>query len=167
MNQKKWIILTSFLVFALIIAYAFSLKSQLQEQMTLANNYKKQVNSLSKIVPEDAQKVNEQFINKFFNYSDISTRYKDIQSLMTDKGYQSTHPSGAKVPDRSQTVKSSISDLKSFKYSKDKSNIEFINEFSLTTDFNGVSNTKITFIKTVLVYVEGSGWKIDNLEFIK
>jgi hypothetical protein len=40
------------------------------------------------------------------------------------------------------------------------------NEFKLSTEYNGVTNTETVIVKTSLIFVKEQGWKVDDVEFI-
>ncbi|NPC90830.1 hypothetical protein HOO54_00730 [Bacillus sp. WMMC1349] len=63
-------------------------------------------------------------------------RYEDIKPLMTEKGYQSTYPSGSSIPKKGSDVSSSISGLRSYEYQSDKQEASFMNEFTVRTSYN-------------------------------
>ena len=86
-----------------------------------------------------------------------------IKPLMNESGFKAPHPSGNKIPQSKENVSSSISNIKLFKHEVSKTEIEFLNEFKVTTDYNGVGSTEKIVIKTELIYVEGVGWKIQDI----
>lgn len=166
-KKKNYILLMmGFLVAVLLLTYVFSLKSQIQDLRTNQKNYEKQIQSLSSVQNTDALSVNRKFLENFFTYQTTSERYGHIESLMTDRGFQATHPSGVELPNSDQSVKSSMIGLKPFEYQYSKKEAEFLNEFKLTTEFNNVSNTETVIVKTSLIYVQKQGWKVDDVEFI-
>ncbi|PEL13863.1 hypothetical protein [Bacillus sp. AFS017336] len=167
-NQKKNVILLmfGFIAAAIVIVYAFSLRTQLQEVMANQKNYEEKIASLTSIQNTDALEVNRAFLKNFFTYKTTAERYQNIKPFMTDQGYKATHPSGLKIPNGDQSVKSSIVGLKPFEYQSSKTEAEFFNEFKLNTEFNDVSNTETVIVKTSLIYVKDQGWKIDDVEFV-
>ncbi|KMY41491.1 hypothetical protein [Peribacillus loiseleuriae] len=166
--QKKnfLFLMIVFVVATLVIMYVFSLRSQLQEVRTNQGNYEDQIKSLSSIQNTDALKVNREFLESFFTYQTTAERYKKIEPYMTDQGYKATHPSGTKIPDSEESVKSSMVGLKAFEYQSSKTEAEFFNEFKLTTEFNNVAATETVIVKISLVYVKEQDWKVDDVEFI-
>lgn len=168
MEGKKnfYFMMAGLIIGVLIIAYIFSLRSQLREVQANQHHYEKQIKSLSEVKNTDALELNRQFLEKFFTYETTAKRYEGIKSLMTDRGYQATHPSGVELPHSDQSVQSSMTGLKPFEYQHTKTEAEFINEFKLTTEFNNVSNTETVIVKTTLIYVKEQGWKVDDVEFI-
>jgi uncharacterized protein len=167
-NQKKnyVLLMIGFVGAVLVILYVYSLKTQLQEVRANQSNYEEKIESLSSIQNSDALKVNREFLERFFTYQTTAERYENIKPLMTDQGYNATHPSGSELPNSEQSVKSSMVGLKPFEYQSSKTEAEFLNEFKLTTEFNDVANTETVIIKTSLIYVKDQGWKVDDFEFI-
>ena len=166
-HKKNFLLLMiGFIAAALVIMYVFSLRLQLQEVQANQENYKVQIKSLSSIQNTDILKINREFLERFFTYKTTKERYQKIKPFMTDQGYKATHPSGTKLPDSEESVKSSMVGLKPFEYQSSKTEAEFFNEFKLTTEFNNVANTETVIVKTLLVYVKGQGWKINDVEFV-
>lgn len=166
-KKKNYILLMlGFVVVAVCIMYVFSLRSQLQEVKANQRNYEEQIKTLSSIQNTDALAVNRKFLEKFFNYQTTAERYDKIKPLMTDKGFKATNPSGTKLPNSDESVKSSMVGLKPFEYQSSKTEAEFFNEFNLSTEYNEVSNTETVIVKTSLIYVQNQGWKVDDVEFI-
>ncbi|ANC77398.1 hypothetical protein ABE65_011530 [Fictibacillus phosphorivorans] len=154
------------IMMVLVILYVFSLRSQLSEVRANQENYKQQAEAVSNIEPSQAEEVNKKFLKSFFTYDNPSERYQNIKPLMTEAGYRATHPSGNGIPQSKEDVSSSISNIKHFKHEVSKTEIEFLNEFKVTTDYNGVGSTEKMVIKTELVYVEGVGWKIEDISIV-
>ncbi|MBT2739046.1 hypothetical protein [Bacillus sp. ISL-7] len=167
-NKKKNYILLmlGFIAAAVFIVYAFSLRTQLQEVRANQRNYEKKIASLSSIQNTETLEVNRKFLTTFFTYQTTAERYKNIKPFMTDQGYKATQPSGTELPNSDQSVQSSMVGLKPFEYQSSKTESEFFNEFNLSTEFNGVSNTETVIVKTSLIYVKKQGWKIDDVEFV-
>lgn len=167
-TQKKNLIflMMVFVAASLIIMYIFSLRSQLQEVRANQGNYEEQIQSLSSIQNTDALKVNREFLESFFTYQTTAGRYERIEPFMTNQGYEATHPSGTELPDSEESVKSSLVGLRPFEYQSSKTEVEFFNEFKLTTEFNNVASTEMVIVKTSLIYVKEQGWKVDDIEFI-
>ncbi|MCM3169518.1 MULTISPECIES: hypothetical protein [Peribacillus] len=167
-TQKKnfLILMIAFITAALVIMYIFSLRSQLNEVRTNQGNYEEQIRSLSSIQNTDALKVNREFLESFFTYQTTAERYERIEPFMTNQGYEATHPSGTELPDSEESVKSSLVGLRPFEYQSSKTEVEFFNEFKLTTEFNNVASTETVIVKTSLIYVKEQGWKVDDIEFI-
>jgi Tfp pilus assembly protein PilV len=155
-----------FIAAVVVIVYVFSLQTQLQEVRANQSNYEEKIASLSSIQNTEALEANREFLKNFFTYQTTAERYKNIKPLMTDQGYKATHPSGTKLPDSDQSVKSSMVGLKPFEYQSSKTEAEFFNEFKLSTEFNDVTNTETVIVKTSLIYVKEQGWKIDDVEFV-
>lgn len=59
---------------------------------------------LIRIEKSDSSITNQQFIKGFFNYSNPGLRYKQIESIMTDKGYHQTFPSGTELPKKVRLI---------------------------------------------------------------
>jgi len=118
----------------------------------------------------DGVQVNNQFVDKFFNYTTSSQRYENIKPFMTEQGYRSTYPSGMEVPtDESTSVKSFVNSLKSYVQKEPESNsghLEIINEFELTTEFNNVQSSRTFIMKTSLIYDDSVGWKVNDVDMI-
>jgi hypothetical protein len=167
-NQKKNYILLmiGFGVAVLVIMYVFSLRTQLQEVRANQSNYEEQIKELSSIQNTEALKVNQEFLESFFTYQTTAERYKNIKPFMTNRGYKATHPSGTELPASKQSVISSMVGLKPFEYQPSKTEAEFFNEFKLSTEFNGVSNTETVIVKTSLIHVNKKEWKVDDIEFV-
>jgi hypothetical protein len=112
--------------------------------------------------------VNNQFVIKFFNYESTRQRYEAVESLMTEKGYLATYPSGFELPADS-SVKSSIRNLKSFVQKSpvtEEDKMEILNEFVVITEFNDIKSSKEVIMRTQLVFSKDSGWKVDDIEMI-
>jgi hypothetical protein len=158
-----FLMFAGFIGMVLLILYVFSLRSQLFEVRANQENYKQQIEAFSHIEPSQAEQVNRKFLKSFFTYDNPIERYENIEPLMTESGFKATHPSGNKIPQSKENVSSSIANIKLFKHEVSKTEIEFLNEFKVTTDYNGVGSTEKIMIKTELVYVEGVGWRVDNM----
>lgn len=167
-NQKKNYILLmgGFVAAVFIIMYVFSLRSQLQEVRGNQSNYEAQIQWLSSVQQTEALNTNREFLEAFFTYETTAERYQKIRPLMTDRGFKATHPSGTKPPESKESVKSSLVGLKPFEYQSSKTEVEFFNEFKLSTEYNNVANTETVIVKTTLIYVKEQGWKIDDVEFV-
>jgi hypothetical protein len=166
-QKKNYILLMfGFVAAVLVLMYVFSLRSQLQEVRVNQSHYEERIRSISSIQESDAVQINREFLEEFFAYQNTAERYKNIKPLMTNQGFQSTHPSGTEIPDSKESVKSSMAGLKAYGYQSSKTEAEFFNEFMLSTEFNQVANTETVIVKTSLIYVKDQGWKIDDVEFI-
>ncbi|MFE7180423.1 hypothetical protein ACFU8D_29635, partial [Bacillus cereus] len=80
------IIIVSIVVVALMLLYTQSLKRDLAAATKQKENYSAQIDRLKKVDQTKAAELNNEFINKFFTYSNTKQRYKDIEPLMTEKG---------------------------------------------------------------------------------
>jgi hypothetical protein len=112
--------------------------------------------------------LNTQFVDKFFNYTSTRQRYDNVKPLMTEQGYRATYPSGFELPADS-SVKSLVSNLKSYvqKAPAVKENqMEILNEFVVTTEFNEIRSSKEVIMRTELLYDESAGWKVNDIEMI-
>ncbi|MGA4722228.1 hypothetical protein [Fictibacillus nanhaiensis] len=158
-----FLMFAGFIMMVLVIIYVFSLRSQLSEVRANQENYKQQAEAVSNIEPSQAEEVNKKFLKSFFTYDNPSERYQNIKPLMTEAGYKATHPSGNGIPQSKEDVSSSISNIKPFKHEVSKNEIEFLNEFKVTSDYNDVGSTENMVVKTELIYVEGVGWKIKDI----
>lgn len=166
-SKKTYVFLISgFVVGMLVVFYIFSLQSQLREVKANQRNYEKEMASLSTVKKSDALEVNQEFLNHFFTYETTSDRYKNIETYMTDQGFQATHPSGTELPKTEESVISTMSGLKAYEFDTSKTEVAFLNEFQLSTDFNDVTNTETIIVKTSLVYVKEQGWKVDDVDFV-
>jgi hypothetical protein len=165
-RSNKITVLALFAVAVLVMAYVFSLRAQLHEQQALASSYKEKVNALSGVTRNEAKKVNDLFIERFFNYQNTIERYKDIQALMTRRGFKAAHPSGENIPEKGTDILASTRNVQSYEHVQDRTHVEYISTFTNTIRFNGVSSSDPEMIKTKLIFVEGEGWKIDDLENI-
>jgi hypothetical protein len=152
-----------FISTVLVILYVFSLRSQLSEVRANQENYKQQIEAVSHIDPSQAEQVNRKFLKSFFTYDNPSERYQNIKPLMTESGFKATHPSGNTIPQSKENVSSSISNIKLFKHEVSQIEIEFLNEFKVTTGYNDVGSIEKMVVKTELVYVEGEGWRIKDI----
>ncbi|WP_445491549.1 hypothetical protein [Niallia sp. 03133] len=166
--QKKYVLLIFIMIIggALLLFYIISLKAQLQEVKSNQSRYEKEIKRLKNVHGSEAALLNETFLDKFFTYEHTEDRYKNVETLMTDQGFASTHPSGAEIPSTKESVESSLSGLKAYEYKASKMETAYINEFELTTEYNGVSDTVTTLVKTDLLYVKNKGWKVNDIEYI-
>lgn len=126
--------------------------------------------SLKKEIEKEQEglELNALFVYKFFNYDSTRQRYDAIKPLMTEQGYQATYPSGFELPADS-SVKSRVTKLRSFvqKAPEVGSNqMEILNEFMVTTEFNGIGSSKEVIMRTQLVHDGSSGWKVNDVEMI-
>jgi hypothetical protein len=166
-SKKGYVLLMSgFIVAVLVVVYVFSLQAQLREVRANQRNYEEQMASLSSVKNTDALEVNRDFLEHFFTYQTTAERYTNVESYMTDQGFQSTHPSGTELPKSEESVTSTMVGLKPYEYQSSKTEASFFNEFQLSTDFNDVTNTETVIVKTSLVYVKKQGWKVDDVEFV-
>lgn len=113
----------------------------------------------------NAEKSNSEFIKSFFNYRSTKERYESIKELTTEHGYRSTFPSGMTLP-KDISVESSSSKVKAYQGNIEENQIEYYNEFELTTKFQGISSTELMLVKTVLKNEESRGWKIDDVQIV-
>jgi hypothetical protein len=158
-----FLMFAGFIMMVLVILYVFSLRSQLSEVRANQENYKQRAEAVSQIEPSQAEQVNRKFLKSFFIYDNPSERYQNIKALMTEAGYKATHPSGNAIPQSKEDVSSSITNIKLFKHEVSKTEIEFLNEFKVTTDYNDVGSSERMVVKTEIVYVEGKGWRIKDI----
>ncbi|MEH7451186.1 hypothetical protein [Gottfriedia acidiceleris] len=167
-NQKKnvFLLIIGFITAVTVIVYVFSLRIQLQDVRANQKHYEEKISTLSSIQNTAALEVNRAFLKNFFTYQTTTERYQNIKLFMTNQGYKATHPSGIKLPNSKQSVKSSFVGLKPFVYQSSKTEAEFFNEFKLSTEFNKVSNIETVIVKTSLIYVKDQGWKIDDVEYV-
>lgn len=166
-QKHSFFLIIGGVVFAvLVIFYVSSLRLQLQEIKANQKNYEEQIKSLSSVKETEAIGSNRDFVNSYFTYESIKERYEKIQPLMTEKGYATVYPSAGELPGSSDKVSSSLTGLKAFKNQSTKTEMEFLNELTLTTEFNDIGNTEMVYVKTKLVYVNGQGWKVDGVEFV-
>jgi hypothetical protein len=159
MEKKKmfWPWVVSVIAIFILLIWVINLNGQLQAAQTdLAN-----VQNLT-----EANSINQKFLDKFFNYQSTQQRYEGIKPLTTDQGYKATFPSGKEPPKSNQTVNSTLQGLKTYDYRKSKTEIEFLNEFQLTTEFKGDKNTQSVIVHTVVSYGLITGWKISDVEFV-
>jgi hypothetical protein len=167
-EQKKslFLVMGTFMIIFLVIFYVVSLRIQLQELRANQHNYEEQFKSLSSIQENDAFLLNRDFLKKYFTYQNLQDRYDSIRPIMTDRSYTAIHEYAGDDLKSGETISSSITDVKSFRYQDTKSAVEFLNEFRLTTEFNNIGNTETVYVKTQLVYVKEQGWKVDGVEFL-
>lgn len=148
------------------VAYIIYLWLQLGAAEERAALSEAQLQEIAALQPSEAYQANSDFLSKFFTYNSTKERYEGIQPLMTEAGYRSTFPSGDKLPESDQTVKSTLADIKAYEYAKTKIETEYFNEFDVTTEFNGNVNKQTVIVRTYLVYLPGDGWKISEIEFV-
>ncbi|MGA9286789.1 MAG: hypothetical protein WBV93_00455 [Anaerobacillus sp.] len=166
-SKKTYVFLMSgFVVGMLVVFYIFSLQSQLREVRANQQNYEKEMAFMSSVESSDALEVNQEFLKHFFNYETTGERYTNIESFMTDRGFQATHPSGTDLPKSDESVTSTMSGLRAYEFNSSKTEAAFLNEFQLSTDFNDITTTETVIVKTSLVYVKEQGWKVDDVEFV-
>ncbi|WP_027416078.1 hypothetical protein [Aneurinibacillus terranovensis] len=164
-RSGRMTVLILFVIAALAIV-CFILWSQLQAQKMLVASYKEKVDSLSGVTQVDAKKVNDLFIERFFNYQNTADRYKNIKEIMTRQGLQAAHPSGGEIPEKGADVTASVRNVQTYEYTHDRTHVEYINTFIQTLSYNGENSNATMMIKTKLLYMDGLGWKIDDLENI-
>lgn len=112
--------------------------------------------------------VNTQFVDKFFNYTSSRQRYENVKPLMTEQGYRSTYPSGMELPADS-SVQSRVTGLKVYVQRAPEipeDQMLILNEFVATTEFNEIRSSKEVIMKTLLVYIDTIGWKVNDIEMI-
>lgn len=162
----KIVVIIAAVIVALMLIYTQSLKKDLAAATEQKENYANQIDRLKKLDQSKAAELNHEFVNRFFTYKNTKQRYEDIEPLMTEKGYQSTYPSGSSIPKKGSDVSSSVSGLRSYEYVTDKQSVSFMNEFTVRTSYNGTANEQKIVIKTDLIALENGDWKVDNVEFI-
>jgi hypothetical protein len=150
----------------LLLFYINSLKIQIRETNVSQGHDEKEIQQLSTVQNSQALEANREFLEKFFTYKSTADRYKAIKPMMTDEGFKAAHPSGMVLNHTKESVKSSMFGLKPFEYQATKREAEFFNEFKLTTDYQGVSNTDTNIVKTSLLYIDKEGWKVDDVQFV-
>lgn len=161
--KKKGLMLAGFVVVCLLFLYISSLRSQLNDALTLKANYQEEVKALSQVKDGEAKETNREFLKQFFNYSDIKERNKSIRPLMTAQGYQSIQMTNSQ---QTADIKVYSSNLKSYERILDKKTVDFISELDLSVKFNDVTNTEKTLVKTTLLHIQGEGWKVEKVEFV-
>lgn len=164
-SSRNTIVVLSAIV-VLMVVYIFVLRAQLQEQQALVASYKEKAEALAGITRTEAKKVNDIFIERFFNYQNTADRYKKLKEIMTEQGFKAAHPSGDKVPEKGADVKARAIQIQSYEQAKDRTHVEYISTFTQTVSFNGQSTNTPMIIKTKLVLIEGQGWKVDDIENI-
>ncbi|WP_433709119.1 hypothetical protein [Paenibacillus illinoisensis] len=109
---------------------------------------------------------NRKFVEGFFNFESTDQRYDAIKPYTTEQGYRATFPSGTDLPQNSK-IHSKVNNLKAF-IQKDpvpkKEEVEILNKFELTTEFNGIGSTQTIIMKTILL--ETDNWKVNDIEMI-
>jgi alpha-D-ribose 1-methylphosphonate 5-triphosphate synthase subunit PhnI len=159
-----FLMMTGFVFVFIVILYVFNLRAELREVRANQENYEDEIASFNQIEESEARRVNREFLKRFFSYDHLDERYKSIKPYMTNRGYKATHPSGAESPKTDSSISSSISDFKPFEYKVSKTEINFLNEFKVTTEYNDVGSTENILIKTKIIYMKGQGWKVDDVE---
>lgn len=155
------------LIIAVLVAgYIIHLWSALGAAEDRANKSEKKNQEILQIQEDSIDKANRAFMEKFFTYNSTNERYTNVKSLMTKEGYRSLFPSGEGLPDSDQKLVSFIALLKPFKLQHSKVETEFLNEFDVTTEYNGNKNSQTVLARTILKYQDGVGWKVDEFEFI-
>ncbi|NPC90884.1 hypothetical protein HOO54_01015 [Bacillus sp. WMMC1349] len=94
----RLVVIIAAIAVALMLIYTQSLKKDLAAATEQKKNYADQIDRLKKLDQSKAAELNHEFINRFFTYKNTKQRYEDIKPLMTEKGYQSTYPSGSSIP---------------------------------------------------------------------
>lgn len=162
---RKIAFLAMVIVVTLGVAYIYHLQAQLQEQKALAERYKEKAEGLSGITRTDAKKVNDAFIQRFFNYKNTAERYNISKDIMTKQGFHAIHPSSEKVPEKGADITASISHVRSYEHAESRTQVEYINTFIQTITFNGESTNNTVMVKTKLIFIDNQ-WKVDDLENI-
>lgn len=85
---------------------------------------------------------------------------------MTDQGYRATFPSGFEPPDQKDSVSSTIVGLKPYQFQESQTKMNYLNEFKVTTKYNGVSSSQSIVFRTNLLYIDTLGWKVNDVEFV-
>jgi hypothetical protein len=150
-NKQLYYVLWAvvFLFIIVLVGYVFSLRSQLNDQTNT----------------EAALKADQQFIQSFFSYQSTNQRYEQIKPLVTEKGYRAAHPSSMGLLQSDNSVKSSIEELSLYGKTISQKQVEYLNQFKVTTSFNNIGNTQAIIVRTVLTLTE-SGWMVDDFEFV-
>ncbi|MEK5586578.1 hypothetical protein MKZ21_30435 [Paenibacillus sp. FSL P2-0536] len=158
MKKIKFIVIPILAVIVMILMiYILVLNGQIKEGEA----------KLIRIEKSDSSITNQQFIKGFFNYSNPGLRYKQIESIMTDKGYHQTFPSGTELPKKSAIdIISSVKSIITYENQVSKVEVWYMNDIVTTTTFNGVSNNINLIVKNKLLYLEGEGWKVDDVEYV-
>lgn len=154
------------IIFIAILVYVLYLWSQLAAARDQNKTYEKEIKKIVQLEQSETYNANSLFLEKFFTYKSTSERYEAVKPLMTVEGYRSTFPSGNSLPEGQQTVSSVMKDLKAYMYPITKTEMEFINEFDITTEFNNSSNKQTVMVRTKLEYQQALGWKVNEVEFI-
>ncbi|MCM3130199.1 MULTISPECIES: hypothetical protein [unclassified Paenibacillus] len=152
-NRKFYALLGVVLILGIVGSLVFSSNSGLKKEIEME---------------QAGIELNTQFVDKFFNYASTKQRYDNVKSLMTERGYRSTYPSGMELPADS-SVKSQVSNLKIYVQkapSVKENQMEILNQFVATTEFNEIQSSKEVIMKTFLVYEESVGWMINDIEMI-
>lgn len=119
-------------------------------------------------IEEAGLELNNQFVEKFFNYTSSRQRYDSVKSLMTEQGYRATYPSGMELPADS-SVRSLVTNHQSFVQKEPSLNdnqMEYLNRFVVTTEFNGIQSSKEVIMRTLLIKEGSVGWKVNDIEMI-
>lgn len=150
----------------LVVWYVVQTQGQLRQLKTSEKEYVQRIEKLSKVNRTAPFKINETFIDKFFNYQSTKQRYVGVKPLMSELGYRSIFPIGMEVPSSDESVKSQLAELKSYEYPVSANRSEFFNEFKLTTIFNENKTEQTVIVRTILIQDPKRGWIIDDFEFI-
>lgn len=165
-NKRKPIgCLVNIVVGIVVLFYIAHLWSEVDKAEKQVKETEKKMVEVASITRSDVEQVNMGFLEKFFTYNSTKERYEGIKPLMTEEGYRSTFPSGSEVPETDQSVKSTLSELRQYLLQTSKTEAVFLNEFNVTTQFNGVENLQTIIVRTILSWNDGS-WLITEVEFI-
>ncbi|PLT43551.1 hypothetical protein B8V81_5091 [Paenibacillus pasadenensis] len=134
----------------------------------------KQLESIMTVKADDGRKANEQFIHAYFGAEEGESavaRLERVQKLLSEKGKQSLSPSngpdGEGEPDGATSLQTNVDRLNVYERPVSANEIEFLNEFDLTTMLSGEAHTVRLLVRcSVHLQPEEAGWKVEDVEVI-
>lgn len=114
----------------------------------------------------EGKEVNDKFIDAFFEYKSLQSRYKNIEKYMTAQGYQEIVPTNMSNMDPG-SIQSSIDELASFVHETSSTELAFYNEFQVSIDYKDNITKQPVLGKTTLIREEEGEWKVHRFELIR
>ncbi len=157
--KKKRIKVILALVVALII---WNVNHKIASQDAVIQSYEEKIIELNEINISDADKLNREFLNKFFTYESTPERY-EVKSMTTPDCYASLFPSGEITTDSG--LSSALTSCESYKKEDSKDSVSYLNQLEITIEIEGKESIQRVFFETKLNFID-EAWRVSEVEFL-
>lgn len=113
----------------------------------------------------EGKKINDEFVQAYFEYRTLQERFNSIQEYMTAEGYQRIVPNNLEQMDPG-SITSEIKDLSSYVKVESDQTLRFYNEFMVSIKYKDSTTEQPVLGKTTLILEEGK-WKVSSFELVR